>query len=223
MDSTIVALILGFLLGIRHAFEADHLIAVTTMVTENRNALKAALIGTFWGIGHTTTLFLVGLLVLVFKLTITKELSTIFESLVGVMLVLLGIKVLTSIRDTVHVHPHIHQGVEHIHLHVHGSDTKSHPPHQRSFLVGALHGIAGSGTLMILILSTIRSLSGGIFYILLFGLGSIIGMTAMSFVVGLPFVFSTGKFVGIDRYLKSIAGIVSIIFGVYLIWSKIYS
>lgn len=223
MNSTLVALLLGFLLGIKHAFEADHLIAVTTMVSEHKNAFKAALVGTFWGIGHTTTLFLIGLLVLIFKLTITEELSNVFESLVGVMLVVLGVRALTSVRETIHTHMHEHQGTTHAHLHLHKADIKTHPLHKRSFLVGALHGIAGSGAVMLLILSTIKSITAGIFYILLFGLGSVIGMTIMSFVVGLPFVFSMGKYVSIDRYLRSGAGIASILFGVYLIWSKIYT
>lgn len=223
MNSTIVALILGFLLGIKHAFEADHLVAVTTMVTEHKNAFKAALVGTFWGIGHTTTLFLIGLLVLLFKLTITEEFSTAFESLVGVMLVVLGVRTLTTVHETIHTHSHGHHGVEHTHLHLHKSDMKTHLPHKRSFLVGAVHGVAGSGAFMILILSTIKSITGGIFYIIIFGLGSVIGMTVMSFLVGLPFVFSMGKYMGIDRYLRLGAGIASILFGAYLIWTKLYA
>ena len=217
MNQSFLTLLLGFLLGVEHAFEADHMVAVSTMVTQHQNPLKAALVGTFWGVGHTTTLFIVGIIVLLLKIQIPTKFSFTLEMLVGFMLVFLGIRVLRQRNDSPHTHQHKHDDQTHIHAHYHESHKHWHK-HYHSFLIGLIHGLAGSGTLMILVLSTIRDIIQGIYYILLFGIGSIIGMTIISFAVGIPFILSTKRFPAIEKYLRTIAGILSIGFGISIIY-----
>lgn len=216
MSSEFLPLIIGFILGIKHAFEPDHLIAVSNIVIDQKNPLKAALVGTFWGLGHTSTLLLTGVLVLLLKLSIPEKLSISFEILVGIMLIILGVRTLMKTRSILHTHKHKHDDLNHRHLHFHEQPT--HRKHHTSFLIGSVHGLAGSGALMLLVLATIPTLSQGLYYILLFGLGSIIGMTVMSFLLGLPFIFSTSKFPQIEKYMRIFAGTLSILFGLFWIY-----
>lgn len=214
--SGLLTLALGFFLGVKHAFEADHIIAVSTIVTEQKNPLKAALIGTFWGIGHTTTLFIVGLIVLLLKVQITEKVALSLEFVVGFMLVLLGVYTIYKTRFTIHVHKHEHRkGTMHEHPHWH---SKADHKHHTSFFIGSIHGLAGSGALMVLVLSTVSSLIEGLYYILLFGIGSIAGMTIMSLVVGLPFIYSTKRYPNIEKYLRLAAGVLSILFGGFVMY-----
>lgn len=206
----------GLLLGIKHAFEADHLIAVSTMLTEKKSPQRAALIGTFWGIGHTTTLFMVGLSVLLLRLSIPQAIAERLEIIVGVMLIILGTQ---AIRKKVvsHEHEHTHGSITHSHLH------KDHRhQHKKSFFIGMVHGLAGSGGLMVLVLSLINSVWQGILYILLFGLGSTISMTFMSLVIGLPLSKSLTVFNKTERYIRLIAGTISILFGTSIIYSLLH-
>lgn len=220
MNQPLLTLVVGFVLGLEHAFEVDHIIAVSTMVSEHKNPFRAALVGTFWGIGHTTTLFVVGLIVLFFKLTIPQKIISSFEFFVGVMLIILGLRVLSHTRrEQIHHHSHSHDDFTHTHLHLHPSRHQSYHHHRHSFVIGAVHGLAGSGALMVLVLSTVRSALTGAYYILIFGIGGVIGMTIMSFVVGLPFIFSVSKFGRVEKALKLVAGTVSIGFGMYLIYT----
>lgn len=217
MAQLLSTLILGFFLGIKHAFEADHMIAVSQIVNKHNNPLKAALVGTFWGMGHTTSLFIIGLIVLLAKISIPINISLLFELLVGVLLVFLGIKSLTKIKSIIHSHIHKHYDQTHSHAHQHSSQEHKHS-HKSSFIIGSLHGLAGSGALMILVLSTIRSTLSGVFYILIFGLGSILGMTAISVLLGVPFIYSTKKFPKVSLYINLIAGVISIVFGLFIIY-----
>lgn len=216
MSSEFFPLVIGFILGIKHAFEPDHLIAVSNIVIDQKNPLKAALVGTFWGLGHTSTLLLTGILVLLLKLSIPEKLSISFEILVGIMLIILGVRTLMKTRSILHTHKHSHDDLNHQHLHFHEQST--HRKHHTSFLIGSVHGLAGSGALMLLVLATIPTLSQGLYYILLFGLGSISGMTIMSFLLGLPFIFSVNKFPKMEKYMRIFAGTLSILFGLYWIY-----
>lgn len=214
MTTPLFTLLFGLFLGIKHAFEADHMIAVTTMVTEQKDPKKAALIGTFWGIGHTTSLFVIGVFVLFLRINIPEKVSLTFELLIGFMLIFLGLRsILQSKR--IHEHEHTHGDQAHSHLH---SSHHPHRHHHRSFLIGSLHGLAGSGALMLLVLATIKNIQQGIFYILIFGFGSIVGMTIMSFIVGLPFIFSSNKFNNVEKWLRIGAGLLSLLFGIYMIY-----
>lgn len=217
MPQTILTLFFGFILGIKHAFDADHLLAITTALTEQKNPFKAALLGTFWGIGHTLTLFIIGILVLFFNLSIPEKISMNLELLVGIMLIALGLGTITKRNLKIHHHVHKHDGIAHSHLH-----SPQHHQHRRSFLIGIVHGLAGSATIMILVISTIKSLITGIYYILLFGFGSIIGMTLVSFFIGIPFIYSMEKFTQGEKYIRIIAGSFSIIFGSYIFFLNIF-
>lgn len=216
MDFSFITLFLGLFLGIKHAFEADHIIAVSTIASDQKNHLKAALIGTFWGMGHTTTLFLVGLIVLLTKVDIPDVVSLLFEFFVGCMLVILGIRTLI-VKEIIHTHAHAHKGVQHIHPHEHDGNLLTHS-HYRSFFIGTIHGLAGSGALMLLVLSTIKSTVVGLYYILIFGIGSIIGMTLMSFLFRIPYLLVSKKLNNFDKLLRKIAGICSIGFGLFMMY-----
>lgn len=224
MDSALVTtLLLGFALGIEHALDADHVVAVSTIVSQNRHPLRAALVGVFWGIGHTTTLFLVGLAVIFFKLTIPGRVALSAEFLVGIVLVALGAQVIWRSRPgKIHLHMHDHDGdmPVHPHLHSHEQDARRHrlPHNHKSLLIGMVHGLAGSAALMLLVLGTVRSPFKGAAFILVFGAGSIIGMMLISSLISLPFAAWSRRFTSLHRIIRSLAGTVSIVLGVIVIY-----
>lgn len=224
MDTTfLTTLVLGFALGIKHALDADHVVAVSTIVSQYRNPLRATLVGIFWGIGHTTTLLLVGIAVIGFKLVIPDQLALSMEFLVGAVLFALGIQILWQYRpQKKHTHVHDHGDEMHAHEHIHlrkdgGKDIQHHPPRQhRSLLLGMIHGLAGSAALMLLVLSTIQSPIEGVVYILIFGAGSILGMMAISTLIGLPFALSSGRFASLNHTIRFAAGALSTALGIFL-------
>ena len=217
MNTSLMSLFgLGLLLGIKHAFDADHIAAMATFDSKN-SVCK----GFFWGIGHTFSLLAVGFIVLLFKITIPETLALSFEFIVGVMLALLGLNVLISIKkNKLHLHKHNHAGKEHMHLHSH-LDGKSHSHDHRPFMIGLVHGLAGSAALILLVLSTIDSVFMGILYILVFGAGSIIGMTAISKVISLPFKYMANMLHKTDKMLRLAAGFVSLAFGISIMYNTI--
>lgn len=226
MESTLLtSLILGFTLGMGHALDADHVVAITTIVSQNRHPLKAALVGISWGIGHTATLSFVGLAVIVFKLTIPNQLALSMEFLVGVVLVALGAQILWKYRrKKVHTHTHDHAGEmpAHLHFHSHADDTE-HKHHNlahqhKSLMVGMIHGLAGSAALMLLVLSTVGSPVEGVAYILIFGIGSILGMMLLSTLIGLPFAASSQRFGSLNRTIRLVAGAVSVVLGIMVMY-----
>src|SRR3972149_855696 len=217
----LTTLVLGFALGMKHALDADHVIAVSTIVSQYRNPLKATLVGVFWGIGHTTTLLLVGIAVIGFKLVIPDQLALSMEFLVGVVLFALGIQILWQYRPKKkHTHIHDHGDEMHTHEHIHlrnkaEEDVQHHPPRQhRSLFLGMIHGLAGSAALMLLVLSTIQSPVEGGVYIPGFGIGSILGMMVISTLIGLPFALSSGRFASLNHTIRFIAGTLSVALGV---------
>ena len=219
MNQSAAILALGFILGIKHAFDPDHIVAVSTIIKDNRQPIKAALIGIFWGIGHTFSLLLTGLLVLLLKINIPPEISLFLEMTVGVMLVFLGFKSVFAREKSGHTHFHLHGKSHHAHSHDH--NLSHHHSHRRSFWIGIIHGLAGSGALMILVLSTIKSVSGGIYYILLFGLGSIAAMGAITVLLSLPFMFSAARFPKLKKIMNVTTGLISVVFGVIIIYEII--
>ncbi len=190
-------LFLGFLLGIRHALEADHVMAVATLVGRDHSVKRAIHHGVAWGVGHTLTLFAVVTLVLLFAGDIPERLAHILEMIVGFMLVLLGANVLRRlIRDRVHFHLHQHEkeNVAHFHAHSH-RDNGQHinSPHDHNhginwhaLSIGLIHGLAGSAALVVLTVASTNSLWLGMGYTALFGVGSILGMAVLSTVIALP-------------------------------------
>lgn len=215
MPSLLFTLVLGFFLGIKHSFEADHVIAVSTIASEQKNPFKASLVGIFWGIGHTTTLFISGIIVLLLKISIPEKISMSLEGLVGIMLIILGTRVLIKTKS---FHSHKHEHEEKVHDHLHVDEKKTEHKHHVPFFVGFVHGIAGSGAMMLLVLSTIPTVLEGLYYILIFGLGSILGMSIMSFVIGIPFLYSKNKLPKLENSLRFGAGILSVLFGLFVIY-----
>lgn len=217
---------LGLILGIKHALDADHLIAVSTIVSEHKSLKWASLIGAFWGLGHTATLFVVGLLVIGLRLTIPPRVALGLEFLVALMLVILGINILwRSFRaEKIHLHTHSHSPTTHTHFHIHGEREESHVhPHpframRKPFFVGMVHGLAGSAALMLLVLTTIPSPLAGLIYIVIFGFGSVGGMLVLSSLIGLPFVLTAQKFASLNGWIRLLAGVASTSFGLFLGW-----
>ena len=226
--STFSILLVGFVLGLHHAVEADHLAAVSTIVSEKKNLFTAAIVGGMWGIGHTISLFAVGLLVIFLKLQITESVEAKLEAVVGLMLVILGInalrKLLTS--EKIHAHLHEHGGRQHVHIHTHRDEKVEAAHHRlspRSVVIGMVHGLAGSAALMLLIVPTIASPAVAIGYILIFGLGSIGGMMVMSLLIGLPFHFTANRFELLNKGIRLCAGVFSFGLGASIIYAKLWS
>ncbi len=222
-------LMLGMVLGFKHATEVDHVVAVSSIVSRHRNIWRSALIGLLWGVGHTTSLFIIGMLVLVFEVSIPSSVSGWFELLVALMIVVLGaLGFLGAIRKRrdVHFHQHAHAGQSHIHVHFHECAT-AHPVTKglhshavnriglKPLIVGSIHGLAGSAALTVLILPQIESLLLGLSYLLTFGFGSVCGMLVMSVLIGLPFALTASRLMSANYALQFVGGVASVIFGLW--------
>jgi hypothetical protein len=208
---------LGSLLGMRHALEPDHLAAVSTLVTRERGGYKAALLGACWGLGHTLSLLVVGTALIALRAEMPARVSDLFELCVAFMLVGLGCRALVLAARQGPVGP--------AHVHHHGRMVHSHtgvPAHvhvgewtlaRRPLLVGAVHGLAGSGALTALVLATLPTTAARLAYISLFGLGSTLGMAALSGLLGWP-VAKLGAHPHVSRTLALAVGCFSIVLGV---------
>jgi len=191
-------LILGFLIGMRHALEADHVAAVASLVSGNSDTKSTVLHGAVWGLGHTITLFLFGSMALIVNSVIPIEFAKTLEFAVGIMLVLLGMDVLYRLyKKRVHFYIHKHgDGKKHLHDETtpHHKDNHEHqhkePFPKRALFVGLMHGMAGSAALIILTLNTVETPLMALGYILIFGIGSILGMALLSLVISIPLKYS---------------------------------
>jgi ABC-type nickel/cobalt efflux system permease component RcnA len=232
MSYGIWILFIGFLLGLKHAVESDHLAAVATIVSERKSLWSSAVVGGIWGLGHTISLVAAGVLVLLLNFQISEQNERFLEFCVGVMLLLLGLNVLRKLwrGGKLHFHAHEHGGREHVHPHTH-EDEQAHEPHShhgfsfgaRSLVIGMIHGLAGSAALMLLVIPTIETRAMGLIYVLVFGIGSISGMMLMSFIVGLPFHLTSLRFNRFNVLLQSIAGLFSVVLGMLIIYDKGFS
>lgn len=220
----------GFLIGLKHATEADHLAAVSTIVAERKSLWSSTLIGGLWGLGHTISLFLAGIFVLLLNFEISERTERILEFCVGIMLTLLGLNVLRKLLQggKLHFHTHEHGAHEHVHPHIHAAGDEEEGGHThhglkfspRAFFIGMIHGLAGSAGMMLLYIPTIETQTLKLIYIIVFGVGSIGGMMLMSFLVGLPFHFTAARYNRFNYILQSIAGFVSIVLGLVIIYEK---
>lgn len=242
-DVPLTALLLGLLFGVQHATDADHVIAVATIVARTRRFGAGALVGAFWGVGHSVTITAVGLAIIGFSVTVTPRMTLSLELVVALMLILLGaLRVVWVFRDSDPIpvshlgeaHPHEPGPALHIHAHAHGDAVHRHPhahpparllralqtvgPGQalRSALVGLVHGLAGSATVALLVLSTIRSTGAAVGYLVLFGFGTILGMTAITGLLSLPFTIRGPRMERGRRALALATGALSLAFGLYL-------
>jgi cytochrome c biogenesis protein CcdA len=219
---------LGFVLGMQHALEADHIAAVSSIAARRSHVGDIVKHGLTWGLGHTITLFLFAGAALVLGHAIPEHLERPLETAVGIMLVGLGAHVLWRLwRDRVHFHQHVHgDGTHHIHVHSHAGDTLPHARsghdhghgfRWRSLLVGLMHGMAGSAALLVLTVSQAADPVHGLLYVLLFGVGSMIGMGALSTVIALPLAASARFLTWANRGLQFVVGLVTIAIGVHTI------
>jgi ABC-type nickel/cobalt efflux system permease component RcnA len=220
------ALGVGFLLGVRHAMDADHIAAVSTFVSAQRSLVRSCLLGTFWGAGHTLALLLAGVVTIALKVTISAAVERALETAVAVVLILLGGHVLLRSFGALHfhTHDHVHHGSTHRHVHVHarGDEFRGHVHMltigRRPFLVGLLHGMAGSAALMLLVLAAIPSPLAGLLYIVVFGIGSTAGMLVLSGLLGIPFALSGRRSESARVVVQALAGFASLIVGAVLVW-----
>lgn len=225
--SAISILSLGFVLGLKHAVEADHLAAVSTIASERRSVLSSSLVGALWGLGHTISLMIAGTAVIVLHFQITERTSQALEFCVGLMLVGLGVNALHKLAKGGHLHVHVHEHGGHLHAHPHIHEkARQDEPHThhglrfgaRPLLIGMVHGLAGSAALMLLVLAAISSSLVGLLYIVVFGVGSIGGMMVMSTLFALPAQFTANRFTRANFALRGLAGLFSLSFGLFMVY-----
>jgi high-affinity nickel permease len=254
MISFLSILAVGFFLGMRHATDPDHVIAVTTIVSNQRNSMRAALIGAFWGVGHTVTIFVVGAGIILFNLVIPVRVGLSMELSVAVMLIILGLANVAgflrsmpiesmpagsiSARDraeVIHSHPHSHGDYVHSHSHAHLAESHPHATdhtplawmdrafgrsglyqYLRPFVVGVVHGLAGSAAVALLVLTTIRNVHWAIAYLLIFGVGTIAGMMLITMSLASVFTMAGKGRQKFSRRLAFASGVLSLGFGLFV-------
>ena len=232
--SPFFVLIAGFVIGFSHAFEPDHVVAVATQNSKSSQkssfsifrrigsgAVKNSILGALWGAGHTSALVLVSLLIFVFSINIPSEMFGNFEFGVGMMLVILGLFTYLNRRSVgeKHIHTHTHDGTIHTHPHVH---DRAHSHGHKSYIIGCIHGLAGSGSLVVLAFSTLHDLQIILQLILVFGIGSIVGMMLISSTIGLPFSLTLYS-ERINKILRYSVGSISIVIGVDILYNIVTS
>ena len=242
--SLLTILVVGFLLGMRHATDADHVIAVGTIVTREQRAGRAAIIGAAWGVGHTVTIFVVGSILILFRVTLPPRMGLSMELAVGLMLIVLGLRNLRASfawpvapgrdekKPTVHYHAHGD------YIHAHASQSHNPPSHShqetpvnkldrwfgrssvygmvRPLLIGIVHGLAGSAAIALLVLSTIPSARWAVGYLVIFGIGTILGMMLITLAMASTFAFGQRHFVNVGRHFEWAAGAISLVFGMFV-------
>ena len=228
--SVLAVLGIGLVFGLKHATEVDHVVAVSTIVSQHRNVFHSALVGALWGAGHTVSLLVIGAIVLSLRVAIPESVSSWFELGVAVMIICLGFSALRRALQknaNVHVHQHSHDGLSHTHVHFHENETKHQPAARaqhshavsqlgwKPVLIGMMHGLAGSGALTLLVLTQISSSLTGLLYVATFGFGSIVGMLLMSGMIGLPFALTSRKLTHVHQGIQALAAVFSICFGIW--------
>jgi ABC-type nickel/cobalt efflux system permease component RcnA len=232
--STLTVLAVGLLFGLKHATEVDHVVAVSTIASQQRSVLRSALVGALWGAGHTASLLIVGVFVLALRIAIPESVSTWLEFAVALMIIGLGAAALwrsLQRRSDVHFHEHSHDGLSHVHIHFHESETRHGVKQKHSHavsgigakpvLIGMVHGLAGSGALTLLVLTQIRSPWIGFIYLAIFGVGSIAGMLLMSGLIGLPFALTARNLSTVHHRMQLVAAVVSILFGLWYAYQSV--
>lgn len=227
MFSLLGLVMLGFVLGMRHATDADHVIAVTTIVSRHRTIRGAGLIGMAWGVGHTITIVLVGGAIILLGWVVPPRVELFMELAVAAMLVVLG---LTNLRS-------VHRHGDYVHTHRHGAEDvpHAHEPDAtplgwldrrfgrlqsyqltRPLFVGIVHGLAGSAAATLLVLTVIQQPQWAVVYLVLFGAGTIGGMMLMTVLLAVPFAMTGGRAAGAHHWLRLGASATSIGFGLFL-------
>lgn len=220
----------GFLLGLQHALEADHIAAVTSIAADKAGFRTILRHGSLWGLGHALMLGAVGGAIYALQLTLSERLATMLEFGVGLMLVVLGGRLLYVLaKARIHFHLHRHRdGQAHFHAHSHAGDVTNHaasahahahPRHGwgRSLAVGMMHGLAGSAALVALAAAAAPSVPLGLAFMLLFGLGSIAGMALFSAVIAVPLSYTAKTLTWASRGLQALAGVIAVGIGVTIL------
>jgi hypothetical protein len=225
MESALPLLLFGFSLGMRHATDVDHVIAVATVVSRVRSLGVALLIGAMWGLGHTVTLLLVGGAILVFGLAVPPRVGLALELAVAVMLIGLGAlhlgRAARALRGREPAAPAEHGPGGHHHglgcadRWFGGSRVYLGV---RPLLIGVVHGVAGSAAVALLVLTTVRDPRWGVGYLALFGTGTIAGMMVITAALAVPFALTRARFGGAQRTLGTAAGCLSVGFGLFLVY-----
>jgi ABC-type nickel/cobalt efflux system permease component RcnA len=243
------ATLVGFLLGMRHATDPDHVVAVATIVSQQRSIGSAMLIGSLWGLGHTITILLCGGAIILFNVVIPPWLGLSMEFAVALMLIALGLITLTGrlqrLSDTLgrlpagvraaHSHPQRHGEHVHVHPHSHADDAHQHAAHDhligalatemgrlgsfhvlRPVVVGIVHGLAGSAAVALLVLASIPNPAWQVAYLVVFGIGTVAGMSLITAANALPFAMTAVRFTALNRYLNVASGVLSLAFGLFL-------
>ena len=225
------ALVLGFILGLRHALDPDHVVAVTTIVSTEPDWKRSSLIGSFWGLGHATSLLTLGGLIVALRINVTELAASRMEIIVSVMLVGLGVYAMRSARDgfRLHAHKHTHDDAaagapkEHIHLHVH--EGHAQPVHQhahplrfglRPYAIGLVHGVAGSGGLALLVMATAKTAAAGLLYMAALAFGALVGMGILSGLLTLPLSALRARYATLHLRFQLLSGAGSVAFGLWL-------
>lgn len=216
MSHWLALLALGFFLGVRHATDADHVVAVTAIVSRERSARAAIAIGALWGLGHSATILLVGGAIVVFGLVIPPRVGLSMEMSVAAMLVVLGVVNVTGALQNIRGHAR---------RDAHDHDDADAPAAAlqhglahfvRPVAVGVVHGLAGSAAVALLVLATIRDAAWAIVYLAVFGLGTVLGMVLLTSLMAVPIAAATNRARGIELTLVRVTGLVSISFGLFL-------
>ncbi|GHT00851.1 hypothetical protein AGMMS49525_00100 [Bacteroidia bacterium] len=223
--SLIVLLLYALYEGLLHAFEADHILAVTNIVSQRNKIFPALKDGIFWGLGHTSTIFLIGILMILFKVNIPDSSFAYFEAAVGLMLVVVAsYRLCVFLRDEqtlIHTHHHEHAGANkqpHVHVHV---PLKGKNLHKTSYGIGIVHGLAGSGALVVLVMTQIETIANSLLYLLIFGIGSIVGMTIVAGVFSIPFSKKLIHSKGLRTVLVLLSSSLCFVYGCYVIYENL--
>jgi high-affinity nickel-transport protein len=197
----------------RHATDTDHVVAIGTITARQKSVKSSMAVGGLWGIGHSAMVTVIGILIIFLHLNIPARIGTMLEFSVGMMLVILGvINIFQTIRiPTVHRHEHSHGGKTHTHTHFHLI---------RPFVVGSVHGLAGSAAIALLILATINNSAYAIYYLLIFNVGVIVGMMIITTLIGVSLVYVKNKINDLNKYFVLGSGIISFIFGLYVMYQN---
>ena len=191
--SLLLTFITSLMLGMRHATDSDHVVAVTAIASRERSVSKAAWLGALWGIGHTLTLLLVGGAIIAFTITFMPRVGLSMEFTVAIMLIVLGLLNLFEVRPQPR------------------SVNTARP-----FLVGVVHGLAGSAAAVLLIVPLIPDPRWAAVYLLVFGFGTVVGMTLITLSIAAPSLLIASRMAGMQRSLRLASGAMSLVFGLYL-------
>ena len=232
LGTALFVTVLGLILGMRHSTDADHVVAISTIVSKQRSIRNAAFVGSVWGIGHTITIFIVGSLIILCGVEIPARVGLSMEFSVAIMLVLLGVLNLSGLMQkiTQRLTPGVPGSIETPLLleqtnMTSGSRWLREPIARlgayqclRPLVVGLVHGLAGSAAVALLVLSTIHNPVWATIYLLIFGAGTMVGMMCMTTAIAIPLSFGASRFTKLSQYLGVVSGVVSLSFGSVLVY-----